>query len=44
MQKIQGLTKIIGFVLKYAPVIFVIVEALEMIKNKLSELETPKSK
>lgn len=43
MQKLKGITKVIGFVLKYAPVIFVIIEALEMIKTKISELETPET-
>lgn len=42
MQKIKGITRIIGLAIKYAPIIITIVKALEMVQDELNRLKEEK--
>jgi len=38
MKKLGSITRIIGWLIRYAPVVIVIVQALEMIKTEIQKL------
>lgn len=38
MKKLGSITKIIAFLIRYAPVVIVIVQALEMVKSEITKI------